>query len=371
MEIESLVRIMKATAGAHQLRPWLVGPSGSGKTARVRAAAEQLGYDVEVLLLGTMMPEDVLGLPRVLNGVTRWTMPEWAVRAQARPTVVFLDELDKAREETISTVLTLMWELRVREVQLRPDTIVCCASQPITPALRGTETGKALIERTFFLPVAPQPMTVGGKRMAEVVKLLGADYSHEQLPITNELSARRADLAADLISRLPDEEARLVLLGMLPAKVADSVLENMASSSSFITRALKKDPVKVMKSAASARVAALQLHQLFAPGIPVWVPVAAIGVLPRLESAQIVDVWEQTRDWIDALPSEIEVGVESDTPDILATYVRRLHDFLRREIEETGGIRELTDAVASEIVQAIVDGKKPALSEGELIMVKS
>ncbi|MDW8222832.1 MAG: AAA family ATPase [Gemmatales bacterium] len=133
--------------------PCLVGTTGTGKTSLVKQFAKENGMNFAVLLPGTSLPEDILGLPKVENSVTAWTVPDWANRFINEPGLIFIDELDKARPENHAVILTLLSDLRIRNITLHPDTKIICAMQPIDPYIfHSTETGKALCARLVFIP---------------------------------------------------------------------------------------------------------------------------------------------------------------------------------------------------------------------------
>lgn len=141
-------------ADGQRLWPWLVGPTGSGKTTRVRQWAESRGLPVFTLLLRSMLPEEILGIPQVTEGVTKWSLPEWAAPLVDKPGVLFLDELDKARPECLAAILTLLAELRVRDIRLHPGTLVIAASQPVADWDVEDETYRALRARLVPIPVS-------------------------------------------------------------------------------------------------------------------------------------------------------------------------------------------------------------------------
>jgi len=244
MNHQELASILQLTRGPERLRVCLYGPTGSGKTARVRAAAAQLGLPVHVLLLQTMLPEDVLGLPKAVAGVTKWTLPAWAAALRENPGLLFLDELDKPRPDVAAAVLTLVWELRLRDVQLHPETIIVSAMQPVVPAVwRHDETLRALAARLVFVPVGykegyehvarelsapwalelahkldaqagpelPVPETLSPRQLSQAIELARAGFPPEVLargivaePLASWLAAR---LAATATTELPADAA--------------------------------------------------------------------------------------------------------------------------------------------------------------------
>lgn len=133
------------------LVPCLYGQSGTGKTSRVRAIAEKLNMPLKVVLLHSMLPEEVLGLPRVVDGKTIWSLPDWVDTEQ--PVIYFFDELDKVREEELGTILTLFADKRVRNQLLPEGSMIIAGMQPIEKQTwESTQTGRALIARMLFVP---------------------------------------------------------------------------------------------------------------------------------------------------------------------------------------------------------------------------
>lgn len=141
--------------GYPNIIPCLIGPTGTGKSTIVRSLFAELGLKDVRLLLSTMLPEEVTGLPRVVSVGdvlrTEWTVPDWF---SEEPIGIFIDELDKANELTIATILTLIAERRLRDKMLHPQTMIVAAMQPVNTALwESSETYKALAARCCFIPV--------------------------------------------------------------------------------------------------------------------------------------------------------------------------------------------------------------------------
>jgi MoxR-like ATPase len=229
--------------------PCLIGPTGSGKTARVRAYADATGRRIETLLLGTMLPEDVLGLPRVIDGVTRWSQPAWAARAVAEPTVLFLDELDKARPDVMATVLTLIASREIHGIPLHPATRIVAAMQPVDPdSWLATETGRALSARFCYIPI-----TYDRARLSAAIGVDVSDLPTPPVPTPPTLpipSDRQVEWAATVIRAYATREtadawARLLsgTLGEYAAVLTERVLADTAAvTPAAVAEAIADDP---------------------------------------------------------------------------------------------------------------------------------
>jgi hypothetical protein len=226
-----LQRLIQLSAGPQNLRPCLIGATGAGKTARVRQIAGELGRPLVTLLLQTMLPEDILGLPRVVRRETVWALPDWVRRAADNPHLIFLDELDKPRPEVVSAVLTLIWDLEVRGARLHPETVVVAAMQPVDRDLwLADETMRALAARLIFIPISAGE---GYERLAQLTQLpwvteLAAGEEPPAPPVLDKPSPRQLDCALRLIRRGADPE--LVIRGICAPQTADWILSKLSSA---------------------------------------------------------------------------------------------------------------------------------------------
>lgn len=144
----------KRHRGVDELRVALVGPTGCGKTARVRyELAVELAMPLVPLILSAKLPEDIQGLPLIDAEArrTNYTLPDWYWET---PIILFLDELDKAPNGCVDTLLTTIQTKRVHDRDLHGDTIIICAMQPVPPEeFLSTRTGEALASRMLWFPL--------------------------------------------------------------------------------------------------------------------------------------------------------------------------------------------------------------------------
>lgn len=133
----------------------LVGAPGVGKTASVRAHFEH----AEIVLTSTLVEEDIAGLPYREGDYDYRTVPSIFRRlheasAAGKTTVLFLDELDKARRSVADTLLTLVASRQVGSAVLPEDTCIVAAANP--PEFGGGDgIGDAMLSRFAVIDYVP------------------------------------------------------------------------------------------------------------------------------------------------------------------------------------------------------------------------
>lgn len=134
----------------------LIGAPGTGKTARIRAEFDHS----EVVLTSTLVEEDIAGLPYREGNYDFRTIPGIFRRlhdasAEGKSTVLFLDELDKARRSVADTLLTLVASRRVGNADLPKDTCIVAAANP--PEFGGGDgISDAMISRFAVIDYIPE-----------------------------------------------------------------------------------------------------------------------------------------------------------------------------------------------------------------------
>ena len=109
----------------------LIGAPGVGKTAHVQSQFDH----AEVVLTSTLVEEDIAGLPyregeydyRTIPGIFRRLHD---AERDGESTVLFLDELDKARRSVADTLLTLIASRQVGSARLPDNTCIVAAANP-------------------------------------------------------------------------------------------------------------------------------------------------------------------------------------------------------------------------------------------------
>ncbi len=98
------------------------GAPGIGKSALVRKFAASVGLDCVSLLGSQLAPEDLMGVPQIVGGVSRFCPP--SMIARSAPYCLCLDELNACSQDVQKAFYSLIHERRVGEYELPPGSIV-------------------------------------------------------------------------------------------------------------------------------------------------------------------------------------------------------------------------------------------------------
>lgn len=127
-------------------RPVFVwGPPGIGKSSLVAQFAEQLGLACVSLLGSQLAPEDLIGVPMVEGGVSRFCPPSTIARAE--PYCLFLDELNACSHEVQKAFYSLIHERRIGEYHLPEGSIVIGAGNRAQDSAIVKPMSSALLNR--------------------------------------------------------------------------------------------------------------------------------------------------------------------------------------------------------------------------------
>jgi AAA domain (dynein-related subfamily) len=98
------------------------GPPGIGKSAIVADFAAQLNLDCVSLLGSQLAAEDLIGVPQIIDGKSRFCPPRTIAREE--PYCLFLDELNACSHEVQKAFYSLIHERRIGEYRLPEGSIV-------------------------------------------------------------------------------------------------------------------------------------------------------------------------------------------------------------------------------------------------------
>ncbi|MBE7499856.1 MAG: AAA family ATPase [Verrucomicrobiales bacterium] len=128
------------------VRPVFIwGPPGIGKSSLVQQFAAQVGLPCVSLLGSQLAPEDLLGVPQIVDGVSRFCPPSMIARRE--PYCLFLDELNACSHEVQKAFYSLIHERRVGEYALPEGSIVIGAGNRAQDSAIVKPMSSALLNR--------------------------------------------------------------------------------------------------------------------------------------------------------------------------------------------------------------------------------
>jgi hypothetical protein len=128
------------------VRPVFIwGPPGVGKSALVQQFAASLDLPCVSLLGSQLAPEDLIGVPQIVDGTSRFCPPRQIARAE--PYCLCLDELNACSHEVQKAFYSLIHERRLAEYTLPDGSIVIGAGNRAQDSAIVKPMSSALLNR--------------------------------------------------------------------------------------------------------------------------------------------------------------------------------------------------------------------------------
>jgi MoxR-like ATPase len=128
------------------VRPVFIwGPPGIGKSALVGQFAQAVGLPCVSLLGSQLAPEDIIGVPQILDGCSVFCPPRHIARKEAY--CLFLDELNACSQEVQKAFYSLIHERRIGEYELPAGSVVVGAGNRAQDSAIVKPMSSALINR--------------------------------------------------------------------------------------------------------------------------------------------------------------------------------------------------------------------------------
>ncbi|MDR1622097.1 MAG: MoxR family ATPase [Synergistaceae bacterium] len=135
------------------VRPVFIwGAPGIGKSSLVEQFAAELGMECVSLLGSQLAPEDVIGVPQIVDGCSKFFPPAMIVRE--KPYVLFLDELNACSQEIQKAFYSLITDLRVGEYRLPKGSVVIGAGNRAQDAAIVKPMSSALLNRMVHVELS-------------------------------------------------------------------------------------------------------------------------------------------------------------------------------------------------------------------------
>ena len=150
MEIKQLLVVLPILPATISIL--LKGAHGVGKSALPRHVGKVLGLPVVDRRLSQMSEGDLVGLPELVNGVTRFAPPDWYMQACKEPKILFLDELNRATPEVMQAAFQIVLDRELNGHRLHPETRVYSAINA-TAEYQVNDMDPALLDRFWVAEV--------------------------------------------------------------------------------------------------------------------------------------------------------------------------------------------------------------------------
>ncbi len=130
------------------------GPHGIGKSHLAAQVADATGRVLIDRRLSQMSEGDMVGLPELVDGVTRFCPPDWYARACKEGVVLLMDELNRATPEVMQAAFQIVLDRELNGHKLHPDTrIIACVNA--SSDYEVNEMDPALLDRFWVTDLEP------------------------------------------------------------------------------------------------------------------------------------------------------------------------------------------------------------------------
>lgn len=142
-----LLQLLRDIAPVRPVFIW--GPPGIGKSALVETYAQQVGLHCVSLLGSQLAPEDLIGVPQIVDGKSRFCPPTMIARDD--PYVLFLDELNACTPEVQKAFYSLIHDRRIGEYHMPPGSVVVGAGNRKQDRALARPIASALVNRLIHV----------------------------------------------------------------------------------------------------------------------------------------------------------------------------------------------------------------------------
>lgn len=148
---KQLTRLLLNVALTRPVFIW--GPPGIGKSALVEQFARDVGLDCVSLLGSQLAPEDLIGVPQIVDGRSVFCPPRMIARDE--PYLLFVDELNACSFEVQKAFYSLINDRRLGEYRLPPGSIVVGAGNRAQDQAIVKPMSSALMNRMLHVELKP------------------------------------------------------------------------------------------------------------------------------------------------------------------------------------------------------------------------
>jgi len=194
----------------------IFGPAGVGKTQIAQEIVKQIGLPLVYINLSVMEATDFLGIPQVVDGVTKWAPPD-LFTDENTPSVVLFDELDKSARELQAPLLEFFQSRSIMGKKTGTKIIIATANMPDEGAF-SNDISRPVANRSLIYTLQPNvdgwiewaaasgvhPLVIG-YLSKNPDQILVEREDEDDLTLTKP-SPRSWTMAANALSTIPDGE---------------------------------------------------------------------------------------------------------------------------------------------------------------------
>lgn len=152
MDIRTFTSIAKQLPANHSVL--IRGPHGIGKSDTVRQLAASFGLECIDRRVSQLTEGDIVGLPKVEDGRTKFLPADFVKTACERPVVLFLDEINRATMEVMQACFQLCLDREMNGYKLHPETRVFAAVNN-SAEYQVNEMDPAFLDRFWVVDLSP------------------------------------------------------------------------------------------------------------------------------------------------------------------------------------------------------------------------
>ncbi len=152
MDIKTFIEC--ATSLPPEIAVLAKGGTGVGKSQIFKQIADQFGLELIDRRLAQMTEGDIIGLPKLTDGVTRFMPVDWLLKACEEPVALFLDEINRATVEVQQCAFQLVLDRELNGNKLHPETRIYAAINEGS-SYQVNQMGPALKRRFWIQEIEP------------------------------------------------------------------------------------------------------------------------------------------------------------------------------------------------------------------------
>ncbi len=154
MDIKTFTEV--AVALPNDISVLIRGNHGIGKSEVAHQIAKRLGLELIDRRMSQMTEGDVIGLPKLDDGCTKFIPAEFVMIACSRPVMLFLDEINRATQEVMQACFQLCLDRELNGNKLHPGTRVFAAVNS-SAIYQVNEMDPAFLDRFYAIDLTPSP----------------------------------------------------------------------------------------------------------------------------------------------------------------------------------------------------------------------